>query len=320
VSGTPRTHKNFWDCKSGIAYLVSSKEGWQANQILQAFDLSDPAHPRHIRDFALPGMQPGGTRGTEGGTGIHEATVLGDRIYLAYGTNQNGAIQILDRDKFLHGNPAVADPFAPTDANLLYPQISRLDMPTFWGAHSAKPILGVPIPDYEEDKQGAVRDFLVVTSEGINFECRAVRHMTFFVDITDIEHPFPVSTFQAPAHGYGLNFCHRGVFGPHAPQASFSPLYYHKLLFLAYFAGGVRTVDIRNPFSPVEVGFYIPPATDKTRAPAPDNYENSIGPIVHTDNVEVDERGTYLYAVDRANTGLHVLELTGDAKRIADSK
>ena len=43
-------------------------------------------------------------------------------------------------------------------------------------------------------------------------------------------------------------------------------------------------------------------------------------PIVHTDNVEVDERGTYPYAVDRANTGLHVLELPGDAKRIADSK
>jgi hypothetical protein len=32
--------------------------------------------------------------------------------------------------------------------------------------------------------------------------------------------------------------------------------------------------------------------------------------------VETDERG-YIYIVDRANTGLHILELTGDAKAIA---
>jgi len=33
--------------------------------------------------------------------------------------------------------------------------------------------------------------------------------------------------------------------------------------------------------------------------------------------VEVDDRG-YIYAVDRANTGMHILALTGPARQIAD--
>jgi hypothetical protein len=35
--------------------------------------------------------------------------------------------------------------------------------------------------------------------------------------------------------------------------------------------------------------------------------------------VETDDRG-YIYVADRANTGLHILELTGEARRIAGLK
>jgi hypothetical protein len=38
---------------------------------------------------------------------------------------------------------------------------------------------------------------------------------------------------------------------------------------------------------------------------------------IQTNNVEVDERG-YIYLTDRANTGLHIVELTGDARDIAN--
>jgi len=40
---------------------------------------------------------------------------------------------------------------------------------------------------------------------------------------------------------------------------------------------------------------------------------------IQTNNVETDERG-YIYIVDRANTGLHILELTGAAREIAGLK
>ena len=38
---------------------------------------------------------------------------------------------------------------------------------------------------------------------------------------------------------------------------------------------------------------------------------------IQTNNVEVDDRG-YIYAADRANTGLHILALTGTARQVAD--
>jgi hypothetical protein len=37
---------------------------------------------------------------------------------------------------------------------------------------------------------------------------------------------------------------------------------------------------------------------------------------IQSNNAETDERG-YIYVVDRANTGLHILELTGEARQIA---
>ena len=40
-------------------------------------------------------------------------------------------------------------------------------------------------------------------------------------------------------------------------------------------------------------------------------------PVIQINNVEVDERG-YIYAVDRANTGMFILELTGEARAIAN--
>jgi hypothetical protein len=39
--------------------------------------------------------------------------------------------------------------------------------------------------------------------------------------------------------------------------------------------------------------------------------------VIQINNVDVDDRG-YLYAVDRANSGLFVLELTGEARALAN--
>jgi hypothetical protein len=38
---------------------------------------------------------------------------------------------------------------------------------------------------------------------------------------------------------------------------------------------------------------------------------------IQSNNVEVDDRG-YVYVVDRANTGMHILELTGSARKVAN--
>ena len=72
-----------------------------------------------------------------------------------------------------------------------------------------------------------------------------------------------------------------------------------------------------TPLQPKEIGYYIPAITDKTDKRCLGNGADQRCKIaIQTNNVEVDDRG-YIYIVDRANTGMHILELTGAARRIA---
>jgi len=88
-------------------------------------------------------------------------------------------------------------------------------------------------------------------------------------------------------------------------------------MFFGHFNAGVRAVDIRDPFSPKEIGYYIPATTDKTSNRCVTvNGKERCQPTVQINNAEVDDRG-YIYSVDRANTGMHILELTGEARKVA---
>ncbi len=97
-----------------------------------------------------------------------------------------------------------------------------------------------------------------------------------------------------------------------------TPIYYKRVVFLAYFNGGVRAVDVRDPWAPKEIGYYIPPITEATtqRCINVEGVERC-KTAIQTNNLDVDNRG-YVYAVDRANTGLHIVELTGSAREVAN--
>jgi len=317
VKGLNATHKNWWECDTGIAYLVSDGRptGWRTNRMTKIYDLSDPAQPRFIRDFGLPGQQPGSTGPAP--EGVHGPIGYKSRVYFAYGTGAKGALQIVDRDKLLKGNPQAANPFEPTVESLLYPQIGRLDMAPDWGGHTSFPVLGMPVADWVLNNAGKVRDFVVLVSESLKNDCQEVRQLTFMVDVTDASKPFSVSTFEVPESAG--RFCTRGGrFGPHSSNESFTPIYYGRLVFIAYFNAGVRAVDIRDPLHPREAGFYIPAVTPKTdkRCVKVDGAERC-RVAIQTNNVEVDDRGL-VYIVDRADTGMHILEVTGAARAIAN--
>ena len=308
VDGLGETHKNWWDCASGVGYLVSDgrPQGWRTNRMTKIYDLGDPARPRLIRDFGLVGQEPGSTGEPPGG--VHGPIAYRDRVYFAYGTSAGGILQIVDTKKLLEGPPA------PTRDNLASPEIGRLVMNPDWGGHTSFPVLGVPIANHAAAAKGRTRDIVVLVSESVRNECQEVRHLTFLVDITDPARPQAISTFDVPPG----DFCTRGGrFGPHSSNESFTPIYYGRLVFLAYFNAGVRAVDIRDPFHPREAAFYIPAVTPNT-APrcVKVNGADRCKTAIQTNNLEVDDRG-YVYIVDRANTGLHILELTGAARAIA---
>ena len=318
LSGLTTTHKNWWECDTGIAYIVAYKkeEGWRSRGA-KIFDLSNPAQPRFIRDYGAVGQEPG-SKVEPVPQSLHGPIRLGNRVYFGYGTGGSGTLQIVDREKLLKGNPASPDPFAPTAENILYAQLGRLDAYPPVGSHTTFPVLGMEIPEFAKSQKGKTADIIVMVNESTQNECREYRQMVFFVDITAEAKPFPISNFQVPETPG--NFCSRGGrFGAHASNESFTPIYYKRIVFISYFNAGVRAVDIRDPYRPREVAYYIPAITEKTDkrcVPAPGGGE-SCKVAIQTNNVEVDDRG-YVYIVDRANTGMHILELTGAARKIAN--
>jgi len=332
VSGLRDTHKNFWECDTGIAFLVSGVPDWRTQRMTQVYDLSNPAQPVFIRNYGLPGQQPGTTGPVP--TELHGAISMGpniNRVYFGYGTGANGVIQIVDREKLLNG------PKEPTEANLKYPVIAQINMPPDMGSHTAFPVLGLNMPEFAKQKPRAAalgaeaahasdgpppepsqakRDFVVSVGETTGNECQENRQLMRFFDITNERFPVGAASYTVPeASG---NYCDRGGrFGSHSVNENQIPAYAKRLLFLTYFNAGVRAIDIRDPFNLKEVGHYIPAVTSKTQNRCIGQGAAQTCKIaIQTNNAEVDSRG-YIYIVDRANTGMHILQLTGPARQIA---
>ena len=136
-------------------------------------------------------------------------------------------------------------------------------------------------------------------------------------DVTDEAHPMGVSTYDVKETDD--EFCkHGGRFGAHSSNENQPPMYAKRILFFTWFNAGVRAVDIRDPFKLKEIGYYIPAITDRTvqrciKTPQGQRCKTEI----QSNNVDVDDRG-YIYVVDRANSGMHILQLTGSARAIAN--
>jgi len=163
----------------------------------------------------------------------------------------------------------------------------------------------------------------VITDESIRKACSEARQMVWFVDVTTETKPFGVATWTVPESSG--DFCARGGrFGTHSSNESTAPVFHKRIVFFAHFNAGVRALDVRDPFHPKEIAYFIPAMTANTvvldtpagQAPVAAG-EAATRRAIQTNNVEVDERG-YVYIVDRADTGLHILELTGPAREIAD--
>ncbi|MPZ59914.1 MAG: hypothetical protein GEU93_01190 [Propionibacteriales bacterium] len=308
VTGLVDTHKSWWECSTGIGYLVSGVPAWGTDRMLQVFDLSDPENPVHIRDFGLPGTQPGEDSNGRRATELHEPLYLDGKVYIGYGTHADGILQILDNDELLNGD---FDPKWPTDEQLLAPQIARLDWPDYQGVHTTIPLLGMDVPQFADFNQGSPRDFVAVINEAGENKCDEGMHQfTYMTDVTDDAHPIPISSYAVPEDEG--DFCERGGrFGAHSTQWNLTENHYrNRVLWVSYFNAGVRALDVRDPYDMEDVGHFIPEVTDTTM---PTGGET----VIQTNNVEVDDRG-FVYIADRAGTGMHVLYPTGELRRMTN--
>ena len=71
------------------------------------------------------------------------------------------------------------------------------------------------------------------------------------MDITEETRPIPISTFLLPEGGESVP---GNRFGAHQPAEQVRG----NTLYVTWFAGGLRAIDISNPYLPREVGYYVP--------------------------------------------------------------
>ncbi len=360
ASGLTSTHKSWWECETGIAWLVAADpaDGWKTNQHMKLFDLSDPANPVYIRDIGLVGQNPGSTTTPTSG-GVHGPYIAitnpatGETInrgYISYGTSSQGTLQIVDRLKVLpdfttsagqhiagswdgFGTPRAQ---SPTDDDLTSIVVGSMLMTPTEGAHSACPVYNTALSHFQGFTSYTTRDYIQLISEETDNHCNGAPHFGYMVDATRDKtgkgaggisgemRPMVVSTMQVFEDADKPDYCTRGTrFGTHScnealasvPSTFFAPDF-GKLTYIAYFDGGARVFDIRDPYHPKDVAHYVAAVHPLLYGEQPPNVVNGV--LVHDvshNNLEEDSNGL-IYSIDRLGYGMDILMLMPPAALI----
>lgn len=279
------THRN-WYVGGRYAYLAASEDGY-AGRFLLILDVSDPERPREAGRWWIPGQAV--KRGERpwwptdrhaGHYSLHGPLVAGDLAYLAY---EDFGLRIVN----------IADPAHPV-------LVGELNLhPPFAGyTHTTLPLPG--------------RQLVVAAEETIAYNCQEQQKRIWLIDVREPSHPVSFGTLPLPEEPPGEPpWCEKGGrFGPHNLHENRPGAFQSEtLVFNAFFNAGLRVWDIRDPFKPREVAWFIPPPPARLYDPRPGAPQ-----VISSQDVYVDDRG-YCFLTDY-NAGLYVVELTGEARAL----
>ena len=260
-----------FDMDEKYAYISTEMEGFVGN-ILVIYDLRNPARPEEVSRWWMPGQHlAGGEKPTWQGrrNRLHHALRFGDELWAGCWHAGLRVIDISDiRAPRTIGEYNYHPPF-PEPSHTFMPVPSRIG-----GRRIAVAI-------DEEDHAHSAEEM----------ERRRGRpHGCLWVfDVTEIGNMKPLAIFEVSELDSPWSRAAPGRFGAHQFQEHMDGT----LVYCAWFAGGLRIVDVADPAAPQEVGHFIPePAAGKV---AP-----------QTNDVDVDPNGL-VYIVDRY-AGFDILE------------
>lgn len=252
-----------YDYDGRFAYISPTVEGYVGN-IVMILDLADPAKPVEVGRWWIPGQWAAGGEAYPWTDYVtprcHHPLRLGDRLYVSYWHHGLFILDIADmaRPRLVsHVNNGPEHPH-PTHTCLPIPH----------------PING--------------RKIMVVADEDVAKLRPSPPAFAWVYDISDETAPVVISTFQVP----GLDpdgAPQPQMTGCHQPSERFKG----SVIPFAWFAQGLRLVDIADPLSPREVGHYTPDA--------PKGAERS-----SSNDVTMDDRGI-IYLIDRIR-GVDIIE------------
>ncbi|WP_376099869.1 LVIVD repeat-containing protein [Roseomonas sp. CCTCC AB2023176] len=240
-----------------LAYISATDDGY-VGHFPAILDLSDPATPREIMRWWIPGQHAAAgevERMPEGWPfpRCHHPMRLGDRLYVSYWHHGMWTLDISDLS-----NPR---PVAHVNTSTAFPHPTHTCM---------------PVPDPVKGRR-----ILIVADEDVAKLYPAPPAFLWFYDITDETNPTVISTFQVP--GLDLDGSTQpAMTGCHQP----SEVFRGTVLPCAWFACGLRIVDFADPFAPKEVGHFVPdPAPGADRASSNDVTLDDRGLIYLVDRV-----------------------------------
>ncbi len=262
-----------FDMDAQYAYISTEMPGYIGN-ILVIYDIGDPVRPAEISRWWLPGQHlAGGEQPTWSGRQhrLHHTLRTGDRLWAGC---WHGGVRIIDVADIRNPRTIGAYNYHPP-----FPEPSH----TF---------LGVPFPVGGKQVAIAIDEEDHAHSAEEMARRRGRPHGCLWVfDVSDPSQIKPLSLYEVSELDSPWSRAAPGRFGAHQFQEHMSDT----LVYCAWFAGGLRIVDIADPAAPQEVGWFIPePATGR--------------PCPQTNDVDVDARGL-VYIVDRY-VGFDILEFS----------
>ncbi|MEK6708987.1 MAG: hypothetical protein AABZ64_00245 [Nitrospinota bacterium] len=284
----------FWFADGRYAYLTAGDDGY-IDQILKIIDLKDPAHPKEVGRWALPGMKKGEKRGwhqyerghadkNPDGTykrppdapagmevkkaSLHLPIVAGDRAYCAW---WDSGLVILDVSDV--SNPKL---------------VSHTDLKESMQTHTA-----LPLRD---------RNLCIVSDEYTSYAGIDSEKKIRVFDLSDERHPKVISELPQPQGDYVER---GGRSGPHnAHENRPGSFISSERVYWTFFNAGLRVYDIRDAYHPKEIAHYVP-ATPKRE---PIHVGGNVEVLqVQVDDVYVAESGL-VYLSERMGDGVYILE------------
>jgi hypothetical protein len=238
------------------AYISPTAEGYVGN-IMMILDLADPARPREVGRWWIPGQWAAGGEDYPWHDFVpprcHHPLRVGNRLYVSYWQHGGYILDITDM--------ARPRPIAHIDTKPAFPH------PTHTLLKLRQPLKG--------------RDILLVADEDVAKLRPHAPAFTWVYDVTEETKPAAIATFQVA--GVDRDGSPQPpMTGCHQPSERFSG----SVIPFAWFAQGLRIVDFTDPFAPKEVGFYErDPAPGADRASSNDVTIDSRGLLYVVDRV-----------------------------------
>ncbi|NNE80672.1 MAG: RNA polymerase subunit sigma-70 [Silicimonas sp.] len=252
-----------FDMDARHAYISTEMEGYVGN-ILVTYDISEPSNPVEVSRWHVPGQHlAGGETPTWEGYGVrlHHAMRTGDELWAAV---WHAGFRVLDASDMTAPKVIGSYEFPPA-----------IPEPT----HTVMPL---------ENLIGGRRYAVAIDEEHDHLPGR-LHGFIWIMDVTDLDNMIPVAAWDLSERASPWVGQPGVRFGGHQFREKLDST----LVYATWFAGGLRVLDLADPYLPQEVAHYIP--------------EPGVGGPAQSNDVDVDDAGL-IYLLDR-NDGLDILEM-----------